>query len=60
VVDEDFYHPNNFFVLTQDNEKEIDDFLQKPYVIIDNEIIEKYSFKSWLKRVTDQATDYSG
>ncbi|GAB3753684.1 CgeB family protein [Spirosoma pomorum] len=53
VVNEDFYHPNNFFILTKDNEKEIDEFLQRPYIYIDNEIIEKYSFESWLKVVTN-------
>lgn len=53
VVDEDFYHPNNFFVLTERNENELDDFLQRPYVPLDERIRAKYSFESWLKTVTD-------
>ncbi|GAB4044074.1 hypothetical protein GCM10028774_62050 [Spirosoma jeollabukense] len=53
VVDEDFYHPDNFFVLTENNENELDDFLQRPYVPLDDGIRTKYSFESWLKAVTD-------
>lgn len=53
VVEEDFYHPNNFFVLTQDNENELDDFLKQPYVPLDEKIRANYSFESWLKSVTD-------
>lgn len=53
VINEDFYHPHNFFVLTQRNENELDGFLKRPYVPLDEKIREKYSFESWLKAVTD-------
>jgi hypothetical protein len=52
VVNEDFYHPNNFFVLTQNSANEIDDFLEQPYFINDT-VRKKYSFENWLKEVTD-------
>ncbi|PQA59601.1 hypothetical protein [Siphonobacter curvatus] len=58
VVEEDFYHPNNFFVLTETNEVELDAFLILPYVPLDPAIREKYSFKSWLQRVIDYVPSY--
>ena len=51
VVNEDFYHPDNFFVLTERNENELDDFLKRPYVPLDEKIRTKYSFESWLRAV---------
>ncbi|MBD2755155.1 hypothetical protein [Spirosoma validum] len=53
VINEDFYHPNNFFVLNQNNEHGLDDFLKRAYVPLDERIRAKYSFESWLKTVTD-------
>ncbi len=53
VVSEDFYHPDNFFVLTPTNEAELDDFLQRPYIPLAEEIRTKYSLESWLKRVSE-------
>ncbi len=53
VVDEDFYHPNNFFILTEDNKEDLDDFLTRPYVKIDEKIRSKYSFTNWLATITD-------
>lgn len=32
---------------------EIDKFMQKPYILIDDKILEKYSFENWLEKVTD-------
>ena len=53
VMNEDFYHPNNFFILTQSNEAELDSFLKQPYFPLDEKIRAKYSFENWLKVVTD-------
>lgn len=52
VINEDFYHPHNFFVLTDENEAELKDFLAKPYQPLAEEIRAIYSFSSWLTRVT--------
>lgn len=48
VLEADFYHPHNFFILRDDNYDEIDNFLTLPYMPIRDEIIEKYSFSRWL------------
>ncbi|WP_293883769.1 hypothetical protein [Sphingobacterium sp. UBA1498] len=49
----DFYHPNNVFVWDGSNLLKLRDFLNKPFVEIDNSIIEKYSFRNWVKKVLD-------
>ena len=46
----DFYHPDNIFVI-DDNYGEIENFLKIPYCEIPLEIVEKYSFGSWIKRI---------
>lgn len=51
----DFYNPSNIFVLESDTLEGLDDFLQKPYVKIDDEVRQKYSFTSWIKKVLNQA-----
>lgn len=48
VFDADFYHPNNIFVLTKYNHSEIRSFLEKPYHVLPNDIVLKYSFTEWL------------
>lgn len=48
IVDATFYHPNNFFILRNDNYGELGDFLKSPYVSIEQKLIEKYSFSNWL------------
>ncbi|MDQ1089668.1 hypothetical protein [Siphonobacter sp. SORGH_AS_1065] len=54
VIHEDFYHPNNFFVLTSENEAELDAFLKTPYEVLPEEIRIKYSFSHWLRMITEQ------
>ncbi|TYR38237.1 glycosyltransferase family 4 protein [Sphingobacterium phlebotomi] len=49
VIEADFFHPSNFFILTDDNYDDIAAFLNTPYSNIDPKIIEKYSFSSWLQ-----------
>lgn len=52
----DFYHPNNIFVLENNNFGEIKTFLSLKYVDIDESIIEKYSFSNWLDRILDNVS----
>ncbi|MCR4941851.1 MAG: hypothetical protein K5978_03540 [Campylobacter sp.] len=47
----DFYHPNNIFIL-DNNFDEINDFLQKPY-IINEKMKQKYSFGNWIRYILD-------
>lgn len=51
VLKYDFYHPNNIFVLTENNFDELPDFLTLPYFEIDSKIREKYSFSNWIRYV---------
>lgn len=55
VVEADFYHPNNYFVLNSNNYSEIKSFLELPYIFIDSLVKEKYSFTNWLEdKLEDQ------
>jgi hypothetical protein len=47
----DFYHPNNILIWDKRNLDEIQEFLAKPFIQIDTHIIEKYSFKNWIKKI---------
>lgn len=49
----DFYNSNNFFILHQNNLHELEDFLNRPYVMPEKHINEKYSFTNWLHCVLD-------
>lgn len=46
-----FYTPNNIFVWGVDNIKDLDDFLNSPYEVLDKGIVEKYDINYWLDRV---------
>lgn len=48
IIDAAFYHPNNFFILRNDNYGELGDFLKCPYVSSERKMIEQYSFSNWL------------
>ncbi len=47
----DFYNPNNIFVWDGVNLDGIENFIKVPYVLIDENIKFKYSFKNWLNYV---------
>lgn len=49
----DFYHPNNIFILENNNFHEINNFLLEPYYPIDPIIYQKYSLNNWIKYVLD-------
>ena len=49
----DFYHPNNIFVLENDNYNLIENFLTLPYYEVNNEIVKKYGFTNWIKQITE-------
>ena len=44
----DIYHPNNVYILQEDNWDGISDFLQKPYFYQPNTLKRKYDVKEWL------------
>jgi len=47
----DFYHPNNIFVLENENYNSIESFLNLPYHEISAEIVKKYGFSRWIKEI---------
>lgn len=47
----DFYHPNNIFVLENDNFAEIPRFLSLNFIEIEENIVKKYSFRNWLNNL---------
>ncbi|WP_324756998.1 hypothetical protein [Sphingobacterium thalpophilum] len=53
VVKYDFYNPNNFYVLDEVslNEKRLVEFLDLPYIQINETIRKKYSFSSWFAKI---------
>tara|TARA_Y100000766_G_scaffold193960_1_gene166771 strand:- start:166 stop:495 length:330 start_codon:yes stop_codon:yes gene_type:complete len=50
----DFYNPNNHLVLENTTKKnQIIDFLEKPYIKVSSEIVEKYSLSKFIDCVTN-------
>jgi hypothetical protein len=47
----DFYHPNNIFVINEENFEDLISFINLPYVDIRKEFVLKYDFYNWLKRI---------
>ncbi len=46
-----FYNPNNIFITDFKNLKELENFIQQPFVKISDEIINQYNFKYWINRI---------
>lgn len=55
VKDYDLYHPDNVFIWDNQNLDldKFQEFLHKPYAILDKSITEKYSFGNWIKYILD-------
>lgn len=47
----DFYNSNNIFIYGVDNVNEFSEFIKSPYQKLDDNILGKYSFDGWLKRI---------
>jgi hypothetical protein len=50
IKNQDFYHPDNIFVLGIDDIETLPVFLQKPYYEISKNIVDSYDFVSWINR----------
>ena len=48
IQEMDIYHPNNVYILQEDNWDGISDFLQKPYFYQPDTLKRKYDVKEWL------------
>jgi hypothetical protein len=51
IVNYDFYNPQNILVIDPENPIIPKDFVNSPYVEIDEKILEPYKIKNWVKRV---------
>lgn len=51
VKNYDFYHPDNIFIVKNNNYKNIELFLKKPYHKLPEEIVEKYGFSNWIREI---------
>lgn len=51
IVQYDFYHPDNIYVLTENNLDGLPEFLAQPHHEIDPNIREKYSFSNWIRHI---------
>lgn len=51
VTKEPYYHPNNIFVLGKDSPRQFEEFMNRPYVKISDDIIEQYKFDAWIERI---------
>lgn len=47
----DFYNSENIWILGEDDEKRLIDFIKYPYTKMSEEIIEKYTVNGWLRRI---------
>lgn len=48
VVNYDFYNENNIFVYDGENASCIEDFFNKPYIDVDDDVYSKYSLNRWV------------
>lgn len=51
IVNESFYNSRNIFVLGIDSIELLTEFLNTPYLDVENEVLEYYDFCNWLKRL---------
>lgn len=52
IVNEDFYHPNNIYILDNTNVDGIIDFLKKPMFAISGEIKHRFDFDNHINEIT--------
>lgn len=50
ILNYKFYNSNNIFLLGYDNIHNLKEFVKSPYIPIDEEIVNYYSYKEWLNR----------
>lgn len=49
VLNYDFYHPNNIFIIEYDNWDRLSAFINSKHYCLPNEIINKYNFSNWFQ-----------
>ncbi|MBW4968235.1 hypothetical protein KZZ04_18010 [Pseudoalteromonas sp. CR1] len=51
VMEEPFYKTENIFVIGQQKEQELAEFLTYPYVPVSNEVYQSYAIENWVERL---------
>lgn len=51
VMEEPFYKTENIFVIGQQDEQELAEFLILPYVPVSNEVYQSYAIENWVERL---------
>ncbi len=51
IAQYDFYHPDNIYILNEQNMDGIADFLAKPYYELADDIYQKYAFSNWIRYI---------
>ena len=54
IINYDFYNPRNIFILGKDDINDIKKFIDTPYQIVDEKIVNYYDFNSWLQRFFEE------
>lgn len=53
IANYDFYNKDNVFILGKDEITNLKSFIDSPYVELDEEVLKRYTFESWLDRFED-------
>lgn len=51
ISGQDFYRPENVFILGKDNPANLASFVRGPYRAVEPSIIKRYDFKNWITRI---------
>lgn len=57
ITQYDFFNSNNIYVIKDDKLTGIEDFMNKPYVNLSNEIINSYEINNWVEQFMDLNND---
>jgi len=49
----DFYHPNNIFIIGIDKFENLEEFIKTPYTSLSSNIVEKYDVMKWIERFSE-------
>lgn len=53
IIDFDFYNKDNIFIYGVDSECNLREFIERPFVGVDEKITEKYTVQCWYKRIME-------
>lgn len=54
ILNYDIYHPNNVFIIGHDDAENLIDFLHRPFILHNSELLEKYDFTTWIGTFGEQ------